>query len=83
MPNPFINHLRFRFLSSVDQMIKVEVFNTHSVCLFSNEMPVDEGIVELSWDGRASNGQPLPAGIYLLRITAGNEILQTRILKTN
>ncbi len=83
MPNPFSSHLKVRFVSTKTQMVKIEIFNTNSVCVFSQADPVFEGLQEFSWDGRTSNGQPLSAGIYLLRITAGDEFLQARILKNN
>ncbi len=81
MPNPFQSQLRLRFLSAFNQIVKIDVFNTSSICVFSKEIFVNDGFYEFNWDGISNNGVPLPNGIYLLRVSAGKEVLQTYIIK--
>lgn len=83
MPNPFNHHLNISFYSATSQVIKMEVFSVNGVCVFSQDLLAEKGPQQFSWNGQASDGQPLPIGIYLLRIIAGKDILQSRILKSN
>jgi flagellar hook assembly protein FlgD len=40
--------------------------------------PIAPGAQNLLWDGRDAGGRPLPAGVYLARVTAGRETQVTK-----
>jgi len=42
------------------------------------EGPIAPGTQNLLWDGRDAGGRPLPAGVYLARVTAGRETQVTK-----
>jgi hypothetical protein len=43
-------------------------------------MPGSLAVDGLAWDGRDSRGRALPAGIYFLRVRAGDRTLGTKLL---
>lgn len=82
VPNPFAENLIIRYLSAAAQRVKIEIFNTEGLCVFSQENGSVPGLNEIFWNGMTNRGNLLPPGIYLLRISAGQEILQTRIIRS-
>lgn len=43
--------------------------------------PLARGITSISWDGRNERGESLPAGVFLLRFTAGGHTAVARIVR--
>ena len=43
--------------------------------------PLARGLTTVSWDGRGENGERLPAGVYLLRFSAGGSSAVARIAR--
>jgi hypothetical protein len=35
----------------------------------------------LTWDGRGHGGEPVPAGVYLVRLTDGRSVSTGRVLR--
>lgn len=75
-PNPFVNHTMINFNVPSAQNIKLEV-----VDLFGKVVKVvaDEFLPAkthtYSFDGNDANGNPLPSGSYIYRLSSENEIL--------
>jgi hypothetical protein len=44
------------------------------------ELGVAVGGTEVVWDGRDDGGRELPAGVYLVRVTASNEVRTSRVV---
>jgi hypothetical protein len=77
-PNPFNPGTRIKFHVPATSMVHLEVFNItgqHIATLLEEKRAGGEH--ELVWDGRNDLGQPVPSGVYLLSIRAG-EFAQTR-----
>src|SRR5262245_8924880 len=43
--------------------------------------PIARGMTAVSWDGRGEGGEPVPAGVYLLRFSAGGGSTFARIVR--
>jgi hypothetical protein len=75
-PNPFRERVLFAF-----QLIGAQAPDALSITISSlNGQPVRHlrkpariGLNEWQWDGLADSGEPLPAGVYLYKLTIGNE----------
>jgi flagellar hook assembly protein FlgD len=77
-PNPFNPGTRIKFHVPATSLVRLEVFNLmgqHIATLLEENRAAGEH--ELAWDGRSDLGQPVPSGVYLLSIRAG-EFTQTR-----
>lgn len=77
-PNPFNPGTHIKFHVPAASWVHLEVFNItgqHIATLLEEKRAAGEH--ELAWDGRNDLGQPVPSGIYLLSIRAG-EFTQTR-----
>jgi photosystem II stability/assembly factor-like uncharacterized protein len=77
-PNPFNPGTRIKFHVPATSWVRLKVFNLtgqHIATLLEEKRPAGE--YELAWDGRNDLGQPVPSGVYLLSIRAG-EFTQTR-----
>ena len=40
------------------------------------------GVSQVQWDGRGRDGRNVPAGVYFLRVRAGDETETRRVVKT-
>ena len=79
-PNPFSSSVTFCISSKDPAAAEISVFDARGRKLRSWTQALDRGTSELSWDGNGSTGQRLPAGLYLVRISAAGEILTAKIL---
>ncbi len=79
-PNPFQTRTRISFSLAERTTARLDVFDIrgrkittlregHGAC----------GEQNLEWDGRDGNGQPLPAGIYILRLRSGKSVTARKL----
>ncbi len=70
-PNPFNAGTEITFTASMDEEIKLTAYN-----ILGQEVDVifegraQSGHNEIAWDGRGSDGAPLPSGVYFYRLEA-------------
>lgn len=81
-PNPFNPQvtLRFELPRAVDAAV-LEVFDVAGRrvrVMTANSLPAGTG--EFTWDGSADDGQRLPSGLYLARLSAGGEQSTQRLV---
>ena len=77
-PNPFHPNTRLRYRLGETAHIRIEVFDIlgHAITtLIDRETPAGEH--SIAWDGRRTNGQTMPSGIYLYQIHLNGRPLQT------
>ncbi len=80
-PNPFKEDLNLSFNLSQEEKTTVEIFNIQGQrvhTLLSEIAP--KGEHRVLWDGKDQNGQPLPSGIYLIRLRAGKALINQKVV---
>ncbi len=73
-PNPFNPRTEVRFILAAPAVVSLKVCDAAGrivATLPPRALPAGDGA--LRWDGRGHDGRDLPAGVYLLRLTAGGE----------
>ncbi|MBW6514652.1 MAG: endonuclease [Candidatus Syntrophosphaera sp.] len=79
-PNPFSSGTTLSLQSKEPQSATVSVYNARGQKIRSWSSFLPAGAAELRWDGADSGGSRLPAGIYLIRVNAGNSNLSAKVL---
>jgi hypothetical protein len=74
-PNPFNPVAYVGYSVAARAQVKVQIFNARGQIVRS----YDEGFREIGnyriiWNGKDNGGSDLPTGMYLIRLTAGNEV---------
>ncbi len=80
-PNPFQEEVNLSFNLNQEERTTVEIFNIQGQrvhTLLSEIAPRGEHRVQ--WDGKDQNGQPMPAGIYLIRLRAGKALINQKVV---
>ena len=81
-PNPFLGNLAINCELKTDQQISLEVYNLKGQKLSSLFSAFHKaGDLSLNWDGKSSDGQKLPAGVYLLRLKSPTGSIYRKISK--
>ncbi|MBU8892912.1 MAG: T9SS type A sorting domain-containing protein [Bacteroidales bacterium] len=73
--NPFANQTTISFWVGYPAHIQVDIYNIygqHVIKLIDENMI--SGKHQINWDGKNSQGQTVPAGIYLYRMYAGGKV---------
>jgi uncharacterized membrane protein len=80
-PNPFNpeTNIEFNLKSSTQVSITIYDIQGKQVRLLSNDHR-QVGTHTIKWDGLNENGSQVPSGVYFIRISAGNETLNHRIV---
>jgi hypothetical protein len=75
-PNPIESSTQVSFVVPLEGMsARIEVFDPRGrrVRLLLEEEPAIAGPRNVSWDGRGSNGEPLPSGVFFVRVQIGDQ----------
>ncbi len=80
-PNPFQEEVNLSFNLSQEEKTTIEIFNIQGQRIHTllSEM-VPAGDHRILWDGKDQNGQPMPAGIYLVRLRAGKALINQKVI---
>ncbi len=80
-PNPFQEQINLSFNLSHKEKTTIEIFNIQGQQIHTllSEM-VPAGDHRVLWDGKDQNGQPLPAGVYLVRLRAGKALINQKVV---
>jgi hypothetical protein len=82
-PNPFVSRTTLSFLAPRAGDVHVAVYDPEGrriATLFDGE--VGAGLHEVAWDGRAGDGRPAAAGVYLIRFSGFGRTEARRIART-
>ncbi len=79
-PNPFTARVNLSLSSKQPQTAQIAVFNARGQKLRAWDQNLQQGTSELSWDATGDSGQRLPAGLYLIRISASGTTLNAKVL---
>jgi len=71
-PNPFNGETWITYQLPKGCDVRLDVFNVHGewiVTLTAGSFPA--GSYRVLWDGKRHNGEPVPSGLYMYRLVAG------------
>jgi len=80
-PNPFSNNTNISFTTEKEGNVKLEVFNVIGqkvITLFDNYISPTKFIV--NWNGKNFNGKKVANGMYVYRLTFGDQIISKKML---
>lgn len=70
-PNPMFEDVVFSFRVGAPDKTSVEIVDIMGRTVFRENLNVQEGIVQVQWNGRNSNGQDCSPGAYNVIVTTG------------
>ncbi|MDO9390741.1 MAG: LamG-like jellyroll fold domain-containing protein [bacterium] len=79
-PNPCTQYAAIKYQISKSVMVNVSIYNMLGQqvrTVFSGSRQA--GAYSLRWDGNNAQGQAVPAGVYVLRLSAGEQMFTKRI----
>lgn len=81
-PNPFGDVTRINIFTEKSLNVSIQVVNN----IGQNLRIIHHGILsvgenQLSWDGRDKQGNVVPAGLYVIKVTIGSDIQVVKVLK--
>jgi hypothetical protein len=86
LPNPAIGSVRVSYAlpgtqPAAGEAASIEIYDARGRLV--NSIPVEETTTShktITWDGRSRRGASVPAGIYFLKISSGNETISTKFV---
>ena len=78
-PNPFRERVRIDYVAASNGPVSLAVFDLAGRRVWSSAATGGRGT--LTWDGRGHRGEPVPAGVYLVRLTDGRNVRTGRVLR--
>ena len=79
-PNPFLVSTTLALASKSPVSAQVSIFNSRGQKLRAWNQNLPSGRSELAWDGCGDAGERLPAGIYLIRVSARDGSVSAKVL---
>jgi hypothetical protein len=72
-PNPFNPETAIRFALPNAETVTLEIYNAvgQLIRTLVEDETLAAGIHTRRWDGRDQSGRPVPSGLYMVRLTAG------------
>ncbi|PHN02153.1 T9SS type A sorting domain-containing protein [Flavilitoribacter nigricans] len=81
-PNPFTNEVNIYFNLPVEGYTTVRIFDASGRQIeVLTEQFLESGEHRLSWNGRHGEGNSLPPGVYLIRLTSGSLVWTNRLVR--
>jgi len=79
-PNPFNPSTLIRFGLPEAQPVSLRIFDASGrlVRTLLDELPLDAGYYEMSWDGRDGRGRALSSGVYFYRVSTETEQISAK-----
>jgi hypothetical protein len=80
-PNPFNPETNIEYQLNSSSQVSIKIFNIQGKQIRSlADTYRQAGTYNLKWDGLNDSSTQVPSGVYFVRITAGNETLNHRIV---
>ena len=78
-PNPFDERTTFRVLGETvsDEPLTLTLFDAVGRTLRAWELRPQQAAQSVAWDGTTAAGSPAPSGLYVVRLSAGDRVLDT------
>ena len=81
-PNPARAAVQVQFALPRTGHVRLDIYDVAGRavrCLW--DAPASAGVQSVTWDGRDSRGQRVPAGVYLTRLASGTKVHAVRIVR--
>ncbi len=80
-PNPFNPSTTIRYGLDTESLVTVEIYDIAGklISTLQNENQT-QGWYSVIWNGTKQNNEQVPAGLYLSKITSGNEVRTTKLM---
>ncbi len=73
-PNPFSGELKLSFESSSKEPVRIDIFDLKGRSIRTEQaITPDQGSNSWLWDGKDSSGRKLDNGIYLIKLSSGDQ----------
>lgn len=83
-PNPFSQTAWIGYSLAAKTQVEISVFNARGQRVrHLASLEANGGQHQLTWDGRDDQGRTCDNGLYLIRLTAGNEVFTRKLLMMN
>jgi aminopeptidase N len=79
-PNPFRNRVNFLITGKTPKSIEICDISGRRVKTFHSLSSNNKTAANIAWNGKGENGEKLPNGIYLAKISSGTQINQIKLL---
>jgi hypothetical protein len=79
-PNPTVKPVTLEFSSPAARNIELAVFDFKGRCVRDLSRKIPAGECRILWDGKNEQGRQLPAGIYLVKATAGGRCVIKKMM---
>jgi len=81
VPNPVRRSARITFSTSTEKHVKLSVFDIRGRLVWNSDLgATGPGKHSIIWDRTGRSGDPVAAGVYLLRLDAGHEFSSAKIV---
>ncbi|RKZ32448.1 hypothetical protein DRQ33_05900 [bacterium] len=83
-PNPFNTRCQIKIELPKDEQVNLEIYDINGKNIYSKNFgELCEGLHNFNWNGETEYGEPLPSGIYFIKIKIGtkNKITKVILLK--
>jgi hypothetical protein len=81
-PNPSRGPVHVGWTSEqLTRPTRLEVFDAYGRAVHARELGIDPGGADIDWDGEDTAGRPVPAGVYFLRVWAGERAAGVRTVR--
>ncbi|MCK4420537.1 T9SS type A sorting domain-containing protein [candidate division WOR-3 bacterium] len=79
-PNPFTDNTHIKFAVKETDKVSVRIYNLTGACVTTLEdSKLVPGYYSLRWEGTDANGEKLPSGVYLCKVSIGDKAETTKI----
>jgi hypothetical protein len=83
-PNPFIDYTTIRIEAADAGRYRIDIFNTQGKLLNTiSDQDIEAGEYYIDWYGNNSAGAPMPAGLYIIRLSGEGQSINARVIKLN
>ncbi|MFQ6613273.1 MAG: redoxin domain-containing protein [Fidelibacterota bacterium] len=82
VPNPFNPATALRFYLPSGNTVNLEIIDIlgRAVAILFDQQRLSAGQHRILWNGQSESGRKLPSGVYFVRLQAGGEVAQTKLI---